>query len=169
MASFAASLFQAQRFNGGFVDGAGNLQTVIALEIGQGRARLGVQRTGDRAEIVPGFLKRCLDIGDYFVRQQITVGVNGAIVIVVAVERIVAKSRVPTADIEKVVTGADQHNRFAMRMPPGAIVPLVSMAATRIGVTDTILLTLSRFRLVPPQIVVAGRERATESSVIGCR
>src|SRR5256885_4609113 len=62
-------LVQSQRFDSPFVNCAGNLQAVIALEVRQGRSRVNAQRTRYFSIIIPCILQSGLDIRDHFIRE----------------------------------------------------------------------------------------------------
>ena len=68
-----------------------------------------------------------LDVRDHLVGKQITVSVDRPVVIVIAVERIVTKGRIPVASVQEIVSGGNEYDRVAMIMPPVAITPLVAM------------------------------------------
>src|ERR1700680_2386456 len=70
-------------------------------------------------------VQRGLNICDHLIGRQIVVGVNGAIIWVVGVSRIVTPRRIPIAGIPKIPATADQNDAVGIVVPPALIVPLV--------------------------------------------
>ena len=75
-------LIQPQRFDCRLIYCSRDWQAVIALEIRDSRPRIDAQRAGDWTIIVACALQRGLNVRDYFVGEQITVGVDRPIVVV---------------------------------------------------------------------------------------
>src|SRR5437763_6685091 len=63
-------------------------------------------------------------------------------VIVVARERIVTPRRIPIASVQKEISAAHKTDGGEMLPPPVAVVPLLPMAAQRIGEAKTIVFAL---------------------------
>ena len=84
-ATLAKALVQPQRFDCRFVNCPRDRQAVIALEVRQGRSRVNAQRARYFSIIIPCILQGGLDVPDHLVWEQITVGVDWPIVIVIAV------------------------------------------------------------------------------------
>src|SRR5260370_41994618 len=68
--------------------------------------------------------------------------VNGAMVIVVAIERIVTPRRIPIASVQKEISAAYKNDGGEMLPPPVVVVPLLPMAAQRIGEAKMIVFAL---------------------------
>ena len=99
------SLIQPQRFDCRLIDCSRDWQAVIALEIRDSRPRIDAQRAGDWTIIVACALQRGLDVRDYFVREQITVGVDRPIVVVIGLQWIVAIGWIPVAPVQEIISG----------------------------------------------------------------
>jgi len=121
------------------------LQAVIALEIRDGRPRVDAQRAGDWTIIVACVLQRGLNVRDYFIGEQITVGVDGSIVIVIGLQRIVAIRWIPVAPVEKVITGVYENDGLTVIVPPVAIMPFMPVATEGIVKADVILFVVPFF------------------------
>src|SRR5438552_2927387 len=140
-----ASLIQPQRLDCCFVDCSGYGQAVIALEICEGRSRINAQRACDWSNVVACILQRSLDIRDHLVREQITVGVDRPIVIVVALQWIVAIGWIPVAPVQEIISSRYENDRVTMIVPPVAVMPLVPVTAERFVMADAILFVLPLF------------------------
>src|SRR5260370_21511065 len=87
--------------------------------------------------------------------------VNGAMVIVVAIERMVTPRRIPIASVQKEISAAYKNDGGETLPPPVAVVPLLPMAAQRIGEAKMIVfalrigLHLARWRLMRRQIAAS--------------
>src|SRR6266446_4827946 len=136
------ALFQSKRLDCWLVNCSGNRQGLVTLVIRQGRARLDVQRTRYWLGVITCLLQGDLNIRDRLIGQQITVSVNGAIVIVVAIAWIVTQRRIPIASVQKEISAAHKNDGGEMLPPPVAVVPLLPMAAKRIGEAKTIVFAL---------------------------
>src|SRR6266487_4077355 len=135
----ARALIQSKRLDRRLVNRSGNKQTLVALIIRQGGTRLYAERTRNRAAVVTRLLQCHLNIRDHLVRQQITVGVDGAVIIVIIVERIVTQSRIPIASVQKIISPANENDRVAMLSPPIAIMPFPAITTECIRIAKTIL------------------------------
>src|SRR5437762_3776403 len=159
--SFKRALFQSKRLDCRLVDCSGNRQALVALVIRQSRTRLDVQRTRYCLGVITCLLQGHLNIRDRLIGQQITVSVNGAIVIVVARERIVTQRRIPIASVQKEISAAHKNDGGEMLPPPIAVVPLLPMRAQRIeeakmiGFALRIGLHLALWRLMRRQIAAS--------------
>src|SRR5256885_3380240 len=136
------ALFQSKRLDCWLVNCSGNRQALVTLVIGQSRSRLDVQRTRYWLAVITCLLQGHLNIRDRLIGQQITVSVNGAVVIVVARERIVTPRRIPIASVQKEISAAHKNDGGEMLPPPVAVVPLLPMAAQRIGEATMIVFAL---------------------------
>src|SRR4029453_1605060 len=96
-----------------------------------------------RGEVITCVLQSALNVRDHLVWQQIPIGVDWSIVIVIAVKRIVTPGRIPIARIQEIVSAGDKDNGIAMLFPPIAIVPIMPIATKSIGITKTILASLT--------------------------
>ena len=99
------SLIQPQRFDCRLIDCSGDWQAIIALEIRDSCPRIDAQRAGDWTIIVACVLQRGLDVRDDFVGEQITVGVDRSIVVVVVLRWIVAIGWIPVAPVQEIISG----------------------------------------------------------------
>src|SRR5438874_7243322 len=140
-------LVQSQRFDSPFVNCAGNLQAVIALEVRQGRSRVNAQRTRYFSIIIPCILQSGLDIRDHFIREQITVSVDGAIIVIIALQWIVAPRRIPVASVQEIAAGGNENDGVTMIVPPVSVMPLVPVTTERLVKADIVLLVVRFLRL----------------------
>src|ERR1051326_676190 len=140
-------LVKSKRLDSRFVNCSGHRQAVIALEVRQSRSRVNAQRTGNFSVIIPCILQGGLDIGDYFIREQITVSVDGPVIVVIALQRIIAPRWIPVASVEKIVSRSNEHDGVTMTVPPVSIVPLGPVTAECLVKADLILLVVRLLRL----------------------
>src|SRR4030095_6688462 len=131
---------QPQRVDRVFIDCSCDLQAVIALEIRDSRPRVDAQRAGDCTIIVPCVLQRGLNVRDYFIGEQITVGIDGSIVIVIGLQWVVTICWIPVAPVEKVIPGIYENDGLTIITPPIPVMPLVPVTTEGIVKADTILL-----------------------------
>src|SRR5207247_132250 len=75
----------------------------------------------------------------------ITVSVDRPIVIVIAVQRIVAIGWIPVASIQKIVSGGNENDRVTMIVPPISVMPLVPVTTERFVKADIVLLVVRFF------------------------
>src|SRR6266446_3579329 len=136
------ALFQSKRLDCWLVNCSGNRQALVTLVIRQSRPRLDVQRTRYWLGVITCLLQGHLNIRDRLLGQQITVSVNGAIVIVVVIDRIVTPRRIPIAPVQKELSAGHKNDGGEMLPPPVAVVPLLPMGARRIVEAKTIVLAL---------------------------
>src|SRR5215471_11139174 len=139
------ALIEPQRFDRVFVDCSCDLQAVIALEIRDSRPRVDAQRTGDWTIIVACVLQRRLNVRDYFIGEQITVGVDRSIVIVIGLQRIVTVGWIPVAPIQEVISGIYEDDGLTMIVPPVTIMPLVPVTPERIVKAGPVLFVVPFF------------------------
>jgi hypothetical protein len=94
-----------------------------------------------------------LNVRDHLVGQEITIGVDRPIVIVIVIKRIITISRVPIAGVEEIISAGDENDAITMLPPPVTIMPVVPITTERIGIAEpiasslVILLGLVRFRI----------------------
>src|SRR5204863_9672363 len=112
------------------------------------RARIDTQRAGDWTIIVACVLQRGLDVRDDFVREQITVGVDRPIVIVIALQWIVAIGWIPVAPVQEIISGRYENDGVTMVMPPVSVMPLVPVTAGRFVKAGMILFVAPFFAVV---------------------
>src|SRR5207302_9265912 len=93
----------------------------------------------DWTKIVACVLQGCLDIRDHLVREQITVGVDRPIVVVIGLQWIVAIGWIPVASVKKVVSRGNENDGVTMIVPPVSIMPLVPVTAKRFVKADRML------------------------------
>src|SRR5207247_11466959 len=110
------------------------LQDLIALEIVKRPSPVTAHRARNRTGIVASILQRGLNVCDHLVRKQIAVGVNRAVVIVIALQWIVTPGRVPIASVQKIISGGNENDRVTMTVPPVPIMPLVPITAQRVRI-----------------------------------
>jgi len=139
------SLIQPQRFDCWLIDCSCDRQAVIALEIRDGCPRINAQRAGDWTIIVACILQRGLDVRDDFVREQITVGVDGPVVVVIVLQWIVTVGWIPVAPVQEIISGIYKNDGLTMIVPPVTVMPLVPMTAERFVMADLILFVTPLF------------------------
>src|SRR5262245_25513690 len=144
-ASMQGRLIQSQRFDCVFIDRSGDLQAVVALEIRDGGPHIDAQRAGDWTIIVSCILQGGLNVRDYFVREQITVGIDRSIVIVIGLQRIITVSWIPVAPVEEVISGIYEDDGLTMIVPPVTIMPLVPVTPERIVKAGPVLFVVPFF------------------------
>src|SRR5262249_28429855 len=76
----------------------------------------------------------------YLVRQQVAIGVNGAIVLVPLIVGIVTPRRIPISRIVIIVSASDEHDNDIVLLPPIAVMSFMPVAAHSIGITVVIVL-----------------------------
>src|ERR1043166_2474342 len=122
-------LVQPERFDCLFIDCSRDCQAVIALEIRDSRPRIDAQRACDRTIIVPCVLQGGLNVRDYFIREQITVGVDRTIVVVIGLQWIVAIRWIPVAPIQEIISGIYENDGLTMIVPPVTVLPPLLVTA----------------------------------------
>src|SRR5207249_9026394 len=132
-------LVQSQRLDRRLVDCSRNRQTVVALEIGEGRSGINAQRTRYFSIIIARILQGGLDVCDHFVGEQITISVDWPIVIVVALQWIISIRWIPVAPVQEIISSADENDGITMIVPPVSVMPLVPVTAERIVIADVIM------------------------------
>src|SRR6266478_6304880 len=138
-------LVQSQRFDCPFVNCSGNRQAVIALEVRQARPRVNAQRTRNFSIIIACILQSGLDIGDYLIWEQITVSVDRPIVVVIALQWIIAPCRIPIASVQEIISGGNENDGVTMVVPPVSVVPLVPVTTERLVKADIVVLVMRFF------------------------
>ena len=90
-------------------------------------------------------MQRCLDVRNYFVREQITVSVDRPIVVVIGLQWIVTIGWIPVAPVQEIISGGYENDGLTMIVSPVSIMPLVPVTAERFVMTDVILLVVPLF------------------------
>src|SRR5262249_15909371 len=139
----SALLVQPQRVDGWLVDGSSHNQSLVALVVYQSGSRVDAEGPVYRAKVVTCFLQCTLNVCDHLIPHQITIGVDGSGVVVVAVIRIVSPCWIPIAGVQEVISACNKHNGIAMLFPPVAIVPFMPIATKSIRITKAILSRLT--------------------------
>ena len=68
-------------------------------------------------------MQRCLDVRDYFVREQITVSVDRPIVVVIGLQWIVTIGWIPVAPVQEIISGVYENDGLTIVVPPVSIMP----------------------------------------------
>src|SRR5947207_1137637 len=117
------------------IDNCGDLQAVILLISSYCRSCRAAERAADPAAVITKLLESALYVRDHLIRQQITISVNRAIVIVILVGRIVTPGRAPITRVPIIIAASDKNDGCKMAFPPTAIVPCVAVPAKSLRVT----------------------------------
>src|SRR5262249_51033894 len=142
-------------------------QSLVALVVYESGSCLDAEGPVYRTEVVTYFLQSTLNVCDHLIREQITIGVNGPVVVVVAVIGIVSPSWIPIAGVEEIISAGDKNNGIAMLLPPIAIVPFMPIATKGVGIAKTILSRLPlQLLLVRPHLAVRQITRCWFHTVI---
>ena len=86
-----------------------------------------------------------MNVRDHLVGEQITIGVDWPIVIVIAVKRIITVSWVPIARVQEIISAGDENDVVTMLPPPIAIMPFVLITTERIRIAEPITSSLVIF------------------------
>src|SRR5262249_3368645 len=98
-----------------------------------------------------------LHVGDYLVRQQVAIGVDGAIVIVPLIVGIVTPRWIPISRIVIIVSASDEHDNNIVLLPPIAVMPVMPVAAHSIGIAVATGLRIFAVTIVGNNLVTIPR------------
>src|SRR5262249_536010 len=96
------------------------------------------ERTIQISSVITELLERALHVDDYLVRQQIAIGVDGAIVIIPLIIGIVSPRRIPVSRIVVIVSTCNQHDNDIVLFPPIAVMPFMMLATLSVRVSVAI-------------------------------
>src|ERR1700676_82873 len=147
-----SGLPHSQRLERRLINRRGHIKTVVALIVRKRRAGNRSQGAVDRAVVVALRLQRGLNICDDLIGRQIVVGVNGAVIWVVGVSRIVTPRRIPIAGIPKIPATTEQTDAVVIVVPPTLIVPLAPVVLeSAVLLALPVLTALNAIVLVEPR------------------
>src|SRR6202030_3955071 len=118
------------------IDYSGDKQSGVLLISRNRLTRCRSEGAGECPAVIAFFLKRALHIQDHLVRQQIAVGINRPVIIVVFVYRIVTPRREPITPVPIIISASDKNDDREMLFPPNAIVPLMPISLKCIRITE---------------------------------
>src|SRR5207245_7345195 len=107
----------------GVIDSRWNISTLVALVIGDRRARERPKQTVHFAVIISLLLQRRLHVGNHLIGRQIVIAVDRSVIRIIRVAGIVAPGRIPEPGVPVIPSPAEESNATVTLSPPIPVVP----------------------------------------------